>query len=411
MKTSLSTSIIVYLLVLLPFVFCVLSFSDISNRGAIGWFLLILYFLIIILDIDVLKKDHTSMIAFTIVYAIMQLLYILFSRSLPEFYKPYNKLYYFLFAFSGLCFWVLGYRKITIQQKQLLWVQNVFLLLMCILTAMELSTINIVNAFGTNDEKFLFLYQNLSYILLWLFIPLYMNDNTYIRWGIGMIMIVLLVLLLKRGPLVALALSVILIYLTKRKKLETKYVVLFTVFALIFVFSPLLLDDSFDFLLERFQGADETDGDISNHRFSMWEIFISKWITGNSATLLLGNGFESSHIIMYRAVANAKGAHNDFLELLYCNGILGLLIFSFLVYQYYKIMRLAIKIRYKYKDLLIISFVFFFCSSIYSSNLTRFPTVFFGMYFYYFAGAMQRYIDSHKDCNKLSKTNFIVKTE
>ena len=115
-----------------------------------------------------------AMIAFTIVYAIMQLLYILFSRSLPEFYKPYNKLYYFLFAFSGLCFWVLGYRKISIQQKQLLWVQNVFLLLMCILTAMELSTINIVNAFGTNDEKFLFLYQNLSYILLWLFIPLYM---------------------------------------------------------------------------------------------------------------------------------------------------------------------------------------------------------------------------------------------
>ena len=394
MKTSFLYTIYIYIVVLLPFIFCELSFFEVSNRGAISWLLLLLYIGVIIPNIRLLLKDDSKLVLLTFLYIVFQLIYIALTPPLLERYNPYNKLYYVLFAFSGLAFWILGYKKVPINGKCLLIVYAL-ILLMCYFSIDKMNNIDYVGLFGTGDETFFFIYQILPYMLLWLYIPLLITDSNIIKYGIGGILLLLLLATLKRGPLVSLAFSLLVVFFANKKNIGTKWFVFSATAFLIILFIADFMGETTQFLAERFKG-NASEGDISNSRFGMWEIFFGSWIDSGPISILVGNGFESSHILMFRSGQSAKGSHNDFIELLYCYGILGFWVFSLLVYEYYKKMRLSIKRNYDKKEIIIFCFIIFFCTSFYSSNLTRFSTVIFGMYFYYYVGLMQRELNSDK---------------
>lgn len=395
MKTSFLYSIYTYIVILLPFVFCELSFFEVSNKGAISWLLLLLYIGVIIPNIQILLKDDSKLVLFTSLYIVFQLIYIALTPPLPERYNPYNKIFYVLFAFSGLAFWILGYKKVPINGKYILLIVYALILLMCYFSIDTMTNIDYASLFGTGDETFFFIYQILPYILLWLYIPLLITNSKIIKYGLGGILLLLLIAMLKRGPLVSLAFSLLFVIFANKKNIGTKWFVFSAVAFLIVLFIANYMGETTQFLVERFE-EDASEGDISNHRFGMWEIFLENWVDRGPISILIGNGFESSHILMFRSGQNAKGAHNDFIELLYCYGILGFWVYSLLVYEYYKKMRLSIKRNYDKKEIIIFCFVIFFCTSFYSSNLTRFSTVIFGMYFYYYAGLMQRELNSDK---------------
>ena len=122
------------------------------------------------------------------------------------------------------------------------------------------------------------------------------------------------------------------------------------------------------------------------YTYKIWHEMLNK----DFITWIFGNGFEATHIITYRNLWGAIGAHNDYLDILYNMGIIGEGIFISLIISWILVIKHAIKCNFLYTNIMIYLLVCFIIGSYVSSNLTRFATVFFGLYFYYFAGCLKR---------------------
>lgn len=114
--------------------------------------------------------------------------------------------------------------------------------------------------------------------------------------------------------------AILVFYAFQKKRRMLGTVLLFlSIFAVIFIFSGEV--EVINVLMNRFN---DPDG-ITTGRTDTWKSF-SEYLFGNVWVLLFGNGFETM-------VLNAHAAHNTYIDLVYCFGIVGSIFFLSTIYE------------------------------------------------------------------------------
>lgn len=342
-------------------------------------------FIFILSNWKLLKLDKTGIIKCSLLYVILVLVYQILTPPLSEIYNPYEPLFYHVFITTGISFWIMGYKDnkimMDLTKKIIAGITIVALLysFFIMLSYGGVASLSIGSEIGT------FLYQTVPYLLLWMSSVLFIL-NKPLRISIILLFAIVMMLSTKRGPLVTMFVGLI-ISLLINGRINVKAILSLSLVAFIGYY---IIDIYFDTFLSDWLGRWSERDDISNGREEIWDLILNDVSNQDALTIIFGNGYEASHKLTYRFLWNAIGAHNDFIDILYNFGILGLSLFVLLIVSYLKNIIIAIKVKFSHADMLAYLIACFLFGSLISSNMTRYATVYFGVFFYYMAGQIER---------------------
>lgn len=384
---------------ILPCIY-LLGLMQILQIGGVlkGCYLLSTFNLIYILsNWKLLKLDKTGVIKYSFLYVILVLLYQLLTSPLRELYNPYEPVFYHVFITTGISFWIMGYKGYEIladYTKKLIVVITTIALLYSFFIMFAYGGVASLLSMGSEIGEFL--YQVVPYLLLWMTSVLFLL-NKQLRIFIILLFTVVILLSGKRGPLFSMFVGLAAAALVTNKRINIKIIVSIFLFISVgyFIISSFFNAFLSDWLLR----WSETD-DVSNGREDIWNIILRNVGTQDLLSLIFGNGYEASHKLTYNFLGNALGSHNDFIDILYNFGLLGSYIFIFLIISWLKNAYIAIKRKYSYANMMVYLIVCFLLGSLISSNMTRYATIYFGAYFYYLVGRINRKKQHFYNSNK-----------
>lgn len=364
----------------------IIVFSQIFKFGGITHYGIILLHLcnifVIFTNIKFVFKDKLQIIS--LIYIGITILYQVITPPLSEIYNPYVKDFYYVFIETGMSFWIIGYKGYDLLNKYAL---NIIYWFVFILLIVGYYIIYLTGDISLLDaELWDYTYQLLPYLFLWLTSVFYLYKSNK-RILLIILFILVIILSTKRGPLVSFFFGIIITNILLKNKFDMKRILYIGLGSIVLCY--VLYNNFYDFLENWINRWTEQE-DISNGRDDIWMIIWNDMENKDFFTWIFGNGFEATHIITYRNLWGAIGAHNDYLDILYNMGMLGEGIFISLILRWMLVIRHAIKCNFQYTNMMIYLLVCFIIGSYVSSNLTRFATVFFALYFYYFAGCLAR---------------------
>lgn len=122
----------------------------------------------------------------------------------------------------------------------------------------------------------------------------------------------------------------------------------------------------------------ETGG---NGRQDIWLQVLALWIDGGLFQLIFGHGVNAISLKI------GLGGHNDFLEMLYCYGIVGLLLLVSFIISLYKVLKISVS-EISLKTAYVISLIVFLfsitASKLFATQIGMIPlSLFWGIYFSY----------------------------
>ena len=374
----------IYSKYIIPYIY-ILGIMQLMQIRGVGWgcvLLTILNIITILSNFKLILHDKTGIVKFSLFYVGIVVIYQLLTPPLDKVYNPYYPLFYHVFITTGISFWIMGYKGYNILSpdiRKIILYAIIFALLFAF--TLMFKTGGIVNLLE-NSEIYEFLYQIVPYLMLWMTSALFLfNKKT--RVLIVFLFVVIILISTKRGPLVTMGLGFLFILFFARK-VSLKSVILTLLFITIFYLFLTIFDI---FYLDWFNRWNASD-DVSNGRKEIWNLILNQIDKQNVLTTLLGNGYEASHKITYKYLWGAIGAHNDFIDILFNFGLVGLTAFILLILSWIKIVFFANKVNYEYRDMMIYILVCFLVGSTISSNMTRYATIYFGAFFYYFSGLL-----------------------
>lgn len=197
-------------------------------------------------------------------------------------------------------------------------------------------------------------------------IPLliYWNQRSAVQFGLLILTMLFIIICVKRGAILIGAIcSIYFLYnviknASPRKRIVVVLLSLSTVLAAgLFIFKMLNSNDFFAYRIEQTLAGDSSNRDILystyiNHFLS--ETNLLKFLFGNgaNATLKVGMNF----------------AHNDWLELVINNGVLGILIYAYYFIALYKDSIVAKRTDDIHFAVILLTFIILFCSSLFSMS-------------------------------------------
>lgn len=168
------------------------------------------------------------------------------------------------------------------------------------------------------DEENAAGYVNSIYYLL-LFFPFLILFKR--RWPYIVLMFVCVVLSGKRTPFIAFSLVMLVFFIDSlKKKHKSRNVILLSLLFLIFIYVYDYISTVYDVVLfSRFENLQEDEG---SGRFEIFQFFVEKIKNSSTFEILLGHGGRNA---TSEAHSMNLSAHNDFIEILFDYGIIGLL--------------------------------------------------------------------------------------
>lgn len=219
-------------------------------------------------------------------------------------------------------------------------------------------------------DVFLNTYKNVNPYKFAVLIPfLFLKKNKY-NVLITVIVIINILLVGKRGPLLALSIAAITVYLytTKGRLLYFKYgIALFFVFFIYITFIDTSLFETIIYRMDPSQHYSATDDSsfYTSGRNELWKIILDDWYKKNIFVLLFGMGPSGASDLLMSQVG-LNNAHNTWLEMLYNFGIIGVCIyFSYFLYLGKVLMKMR-RSKYKHYELFLFLYVFSFVSTFYT---------------------------------------------
>lgn len=236
---------------------------------------------------------------------------------------------YFLNAALFLCLTVIKYNK-----RELLWLENVQVLLLCILVGLTLFS------GGTRAERTtLMIFGQTSdpnYFVGFFIFPLTITLKKIVQSKYRVLHLILALLSIycvflsgSRGGLLAIIVTLMAFALIYPPKIKLKFFICLASLAFVLltwlVSAPFLSEN----IIERMtlESVVETGG---SGRWAIWKTMLDE-IINSPDELLFGRGFDASPRIYFDGTKCVPAAHNQVIQLLYDNGVLGLITFSLLV--------------------------------------------------------------------------------
>lgn len=375
--------------ILLPYIHLILSDVILfSYSGAFALGYLFLFTLIVVGNFDMLLYSRGPLLKFTIAYVFIILIYEFLSPALSANYNPYNKNAYYQFAITGLAFWIMGRKKINLYTdsniRLIMFLTFIYVVYLGVQVWMFRGFYHL-DLYGEEDALAYLL--SFPYNVMWLGLAAFLFPK-YVRIGVLAVILFLIVLTTKRGPLVAIVLGLIVVLISNRKiSLKDKLllaigggIIYFVIDSYFWVY--------FDDAISRFTGRDTIE-ELSTGRADIYSSVFNGWLEGGVAEKIFGFGFEQTHVrIMHSSYGRAVGSHNDYLEMLYNMGLLGFFVFIGFVISCLIYVWKAIRMKFKYKNLMVLGFMCFAVSCMFSSNINRWSTNIFCMLFFYSAGLL-----------------------
>lgn len=291
-------------------------------------------------------------------------LYITICSLCYSFFSPIKAkaiYFYILMLYLLLCYVSLVYRMIS----EKLFVSGVIFLF---------SAFVIVYISGYKEQIInqLIGASNASYTILYVLPLLLCIKNKTIN--IISLLLTLLVVLtsLKRGGVVAYIVGILLYFYTSQVVLSRRKMKLISVIGFVFVLVGTFYIMSYvntsigGVLAERFSSISDDGG---SGRLEIWGSVINLITHSSLFGLLFGHGWDA----VYREIGTS--AHNDFLEVFYDFGILGLIIFISLLYRLLGFTKSLLKRRSVYAPVMTLSLAIFFINSM-VSHIVVYPHYF-----------------------------------
>jgi hypothetical protein len=335
-----------------------------------------------------------------IVSAILFLIYtcigMFVTPGLSDYFNPYPKFFYVLYLIVGILIYKLTF---------LGWIResNIFYTGLFFFSVISIKVLFLFHSFGggfqpgvidtSTDPRGVDFYQVLPYFIVYTFPMLFLKKGR-IQFVVFGIAAVLILLTTKRGPLVSAILAFSVTFFAMNKvsiKTIFKIVIIVIVASLIFNF---FAADQLNQIYNRFDN--KSGADMSSGRYIIWGITIFNWFNSDALSMLFGNGFESSHIVLKSIWGHAISAHNDYIDTLHNLGIFGLLLLSILNFSMVKVTRKALKYGYKHADVMIFTLTVWLITSIVSCNIYKESALCFSIIFFYCAGDFYRTISLSK---------------
>lgn len=373
-------------IILLPYILGFTQLLQIRGINIGCTFLSFLNIIYIIHNWKIVCKDKIGILKLSILYVLIMLIYQVTTPPLSEIYNPYNPFFYHIFISTGITFWIIGYKNYNILTKFNKNIIAIFIFTNLIYAMGVMYVYGGVANLIPESEIYVYLYQIIPYLTLWITSALFIFKKP-LQISIILLFIILILYSTKRGPLVSMGLGFLLIFLFQGK-INIKHFFLLTIVLLI---GYIIINMYFESYLVEWSGRwTANEDDISNGREDIWELLINHYTNQDFLTIIFGNGYEATHKLTYKYLWSGIGAHNDFIEILYNMGIVGFTIFALLIFSWIKITFFSIKRKEQYAPMLIYLLTCFILGSVVSSNLTRFTTIYFSIYFYYFSGRLAK---------------------
>ena len=199
----------------------------------------------------------------------------------------------------------------------------------------------------------------------------FLLDNRVLKYVILFSSLILIIASSKRGATIAISLVffvAILLDTFKRKNFLRNIIIgIVLIFSFIFIFEKTL--DKFNInVLDRFENTEVAEDARMYLYKDTWEKFNSK----DLILQVIGSGHRSTSIDRGEL---SKTAHNDFLEVLYNYGILGLILYLYFILQILKRLKYLYKVGGKYFHAYLTTFIVFFVMSM-ISHLIIYSTYF-----------------------------------
>lgn len=173
------------------------------------------------------------------------------------------------------------------------------------------------------------------YLIAWLTPLLFLWKSKYNIY-IAILAIFAILLTTKRGPVVCIGLSSILLIPKLKIKKLFKYAIITAILGAILIsYSPGVIDnfiERWDTSNNRYASSDAEA--ITSSRSTIWDILLNAYSHGNLFQNIFGMGFNSTTEITARVMGIGVFAHNDWVELLVNWGILGVVLFA-IMHLYY----------------------------------------------------------------------------
>lgn len=230
------------------------------------------------------------------------------------------------------------------------------------------------------------LYSNSDYIrigesyIIYFLLPFFLiTRNNLIRILSILFVIVVMTISLKRGGIVSLSLGLISYYLTNvfctkgTRKLK-HFGIAFLLLIVIYFVLTFAMQDYFNNLIERMNGIENDEG---SSRFSVYAVTWQMIVNSDFIHSIFGHGWNK----VLEDSPMSFSAHNDFLEIMYDFGVIGIILY---LYLYYKLFKYAISLIHKRSSIaapFVYSIVIFIVNSllshviIYPFNMIAFAAV------------------------------------
>lgn len=139
---------------------------------------------------------------------------------------------------------------------------------------------------------------------------------------ITIVLLLVLILSTKRGPIVGIVGSYLIYIAFFERKLKSvaKYILLFTLLGGVIAE---IIPEEFRFVLDRFNPENSDDMDITSHRLDIWDIYTDYYINGDVVNQLFGFGTDSYVLnIVERIVGQQYTPHNSYIMICFYYGLL-----------------------------------------------------------------------------------------
>lgn len=235
------------------------------------------------------------------------------------------------------------------------------------------------------------------YLIAWLTPLLFLWKSKYNIY-IAIFAIFAILLTTKRGPLVCIGLSCILLIPKLKSKKLFKYAIITAILGTILIsYSPDVIDN----FLERWNPSNKKYASsdveaITSSRSTIWYILLNAYSHGNFFQNIFGMGFNSTTEITARVFGNGIFAHNDWIELLVNWGILGVILF--LIVHIYYIYTFFIKYKnVKSTEMLTCRFIYimYIIANFYTQAISGVAQAFIFIFIAFYLGRI-RYVDTRK---------------
>ncbi len=169
-----------------------------------------------------------------------------------------------------------------------------------------------------------FIQMVVSYFTLYMLPLIMLTSGKKTRVVFIILTMLVLTVSMKRGGLVAFACGLVaygVVYILSSKKIRAGMIIAGIVFFALFAGLFIALGTSEESnVIERFEGMENDEG---SGRISVWKTTIRMIVSSDPATFVIGHGYDK----VYEDSPLSLSAHNDFLEVTYDYGLVGLVLY------------------------------------------------------------------------------------